>query len=152
MMFTMRPALLRDEEAVGHRVGHVPGAQQVVAHHGAEALRGDHGRGARELAAGVVHQDVHLAEALLDGAQHGVDGLGLADVAGALVHLDAQRLELGGGLEQRLGAAAADGHLGAQPAQLLGHQEADARATARHDSDVTLEQTRSENALHASSQ
>jgi hypothetical protein len=67
----------------------------------------------------------------------------------ALVHLDAQRLELGGGFQQRLGAAAADGHLGAQPAQLLGHQQADARATARHDSDVTLEQTRSENALHA---
>ena len=57
-------APLRDERLGRGRVGHLPGALDVELDHRAEALRRDRLRGAHELPAGIVHQQVEAAVAL----------------------------------------------------------------------------------------
>ena len=48
--------------SVGNCLGHVPGSCQVGGHNGIKAFWADHLRGAEELTAAIVHQDVDPAE------------------------------------------------------------------------------------------
>ncbi len=128
-------------EGLGRRrVGHQPGPLHVQLDHGAEAFRRDRlGRG-EELAAGVVDQHVEPAVALEQAVEEAVDRLLVADV---------QRLEVEGpghaggelrGLRQRLLAAAAADHGGAEAGQLQRRLPPEAAAGAGDDADLPLEQ------------
>ena len=70
--------------AIGHHEAarHVPGAVEVEVDHGAPPVVGDGGGQGRELAAGVVDEEVDLAVGVVDDVAQRVDLIGLADVGG----------------------------------------------------------------------
>ena len=133
-------AALRDEGLGRRRVGHQPGALDVELDHGAEALRGDRLGRAEELAAGVVDEDVEPPVALEHAVEEGADRVLVADVE--LLVLEGARQARGqlGGLGERLGAAPAADHGGAEARQLERRLAAEAAAGAGDHADLAVEQ------------
>ena len=98
----------RDHPSGRDLVREMPGGVDVQPVHGAQSLELDRLGRRGELAAGVVHQDVDGAEALIDRIEEHGDLRGLAHVAGHRQHVPPVRLQLGAHLLQRLGTAPAD--------------------------------------------
>jgi hypothetical protein len=109
----------------------------VELHHGAKALGGDVLGGGEELAAGVVDEQVDPAVALQRLVDQTLHLIILADVAS--VGADASVGPQGGGLDQRLGTAAGDNHLGTQRGELQRGHAAEPRSSAGDDRDLAVE-------------
>ena len=71
----------------------------------------------KNVAPGVVHQDVDVAELGLDRGQEGVDRVGVADVQLGGDHPPAERLDRRRGGGQAVGVAVTDGDMGAEAGQ-----------------------------------
>ncbi len=135
-------AALRDEGLGRGGVGHQPGALDVELDHSAEAFRGDRlGRG-EELAAGVVDEDVEPAVALEHAVEEAVDRLLVADVERLVLEGARKALRQPRGLGQRLLAAPAADHGGAEARQLQRRLAPEAAAGAGDDADLPVEQVR----------
>jgi hypothetical protein len=112
-------ALLLGNERLGRRsVGHLPGALHVQLDHGAKALRADRLGRAHELSAGVVDQQVEPAVPLHHPIEERVDPLLVADVERLRLGLPSRLRHLGDHLLERLGAAPAADHGGAEAGEL----------------------------------
>src|ERR1035438_3811485 len=72
---------MRQHEMIGDGLGHLPGADQVVANDRLEPLVVELARRRHELAAGVVDQDIEPAELVLDPKHGALDLLGLANIS-----------------------------------------------------------------------
>ena len=119
----------------------VPRPLGVDVDHRAEAVGAQVGRRAKEVARGVVDDDIQPAQ-FPDRPVHGrVDGLGLADVGG---NRQARRpvaaAICSAAAAQVLRLAADDRHVGAVASQGLGNPAADARGTAGDQGDPAREQ------------
>ena len=136
----------RDPATVRDLAADVERADQVVLDHREEAVGRDVLRRRRELAAGVVDQDVDLAprrDHLLDER---LDLLGLADVARRGEHAIAGG-QLGDGGVELVDGAAADRDPGAEPEQLARRRQPDPRAAAGDDRDLIGERAGREDLL-----
>ena len=139
-------AALRDERLGRRRVGHQPGPLHVQLDHRAEAFRADRlGRG-EELAAGVVDEDVEPAVALQQAVEEPLDRLLVADVERLVLEGAGQAGGQPGGLRQRLLAAPATDHGGAETGQLQRRLPPQAAARAGDQADLPVEQTVPEDA------
>ena len=88
--------------------------------------------------AGVVHQDVHTAEALHRGGHGGLDFFGVGDIAGERQHVHAELVVDGlGVLLQEVHAAGKQHQVGALARESLGHLEAQAGGCAGHNRDAS---------------
>ncbi|MNL11908.1 hypothetical protein D3C87_1327620 [compost metagenome] len=135
--------------ALTHRLRHVEGAAKHGVGNGVETARRQFFGGADEVARGVVDQAIQPAVRGPDAFNHGVHSVGVADVDGMRVGLDAVLgAQPGGGFFHHGLAAATQMHGGAQRGQLFGHGQAQPRAAPRDEDALAAEQVRAEHALH----
>ena len=97
-----------------------------------ELLRRVEGRRRQRRGAGIVDQDIDLAEGGIGGVDQAVELLPVGHVAGMGCRLATHRPNLGSGLVAALELAAGDEYVGAMGREGLDHLVAQAAAAARH--------------------
>src|SRR5262249_6250573 len=118
---------------------HVEGAVEVVANDGVPALDRERQRRGGKLAAGVVDENIDLAEAIEDLPDQRLHLGRLADVAGEGDRLTFLTQLRDPGIEV-LGLARGDHHLGPELEHFHGGGLADAGASSGYERDLALEQ------------
>ncbi len=138
------PAAVLDHPAIRDFAAHVERTDEVVLHDREKTIRRDQLRRRRELTARVVDQNVDAAEPGEHFADERLDLRGLADVARQREAIAAELLLRGVELGLR---ATADRELRAEPAELRGSGEPDARAAAGDDRDAVAQDPGGKDAL-----
>ncbi len=133
------------QHLVAEHLRHVPGAGEVGLDHRVPALRREVARPLRELAAGVVHQQVNGADALLHPHRQGLDRLPVANVDELRLHASPGRsTNLRRRLLQPLDRARRQHQIGAGLGELLRNHTPEPGAAAGDQRGLSGQQVRIE--------